>query len=141
MSFKDCLEFINKNPACTLATIDGNQPRVRGMFVLWANQDGIYFTTAKSKKLCSELNSNSNAELCFFTAKPLKSLRVTGKVEFVEDLNLKEKALEERPWLKAFGSGEPDDPNFGLIRLSHGEAFFFTMENNARESEIPRIKF
>lgn len=30
MEFKDCLKFANKNPIAWIATIEGNQLRVRG---------------------------------------------------------------------------------------------------------------
>lgn len=68
-------------------------------------------------------------------------MRVTGEVEFVEDLEVKNQALNDRPWLRAFGSGRADDPDFIVFRIAHGVAFFFTMENNLREAEIPRIRF
>lgn len=141
MDFQDCIQYINDNPACALATIDGDQPRVRGMYVMWARGDGIYFTTGAPKSFYSQLMENPKIELCFFTANPLKSLRVTGVVELITDLEVISQALEERPYLKAFGSGRPDDPGFIVFRVAHGEAHFWTWEYNMREAEIPRIRF
>jgi hypothetical protein len=34
-----------------------------------------------------------------------------------------------------------DDPSFVLLRLPHGRARFWTIQQNMRESEIPVIEF
>ncbi|HCG99572.1 MAG TPA: hypothetical protein DE036_07240 [Actinobacteria bacterium] len=141
MSFQEAIQFMQENPTCTLATADGDQPRARGMLVLWAREDGIYFTTGAPKSLYTQLRANPKVELCFYTPQPLKALRVTGEVKFVDDIALKSQALEERPFLKAFGSGTAGDPNFIIFKVANGEAFFWTMEDNLSEAEIPRIYF
>lgn len=141
MSFQECIDFIAENPGCALATMDGDQPRVRGMIPLWTREDGIYFTTSAAKNLHSQLVAQPKVELCFMRLKPLKGLRITGKVEIVHDLELKTKALEERSFLKALGIGRADDPSFVLFRVAHGEAHFWQWENNLQEAKIPRIVF
>ncbi len=142
MDFKDCIRFITETQAtCTLCTVDGDQARGRGMIPLWVNEDGIYFTTGRSKNLYEQMVANPKVELCFVILQPLKHLRVTGQVEFVEDMELKNKALAERPFLKALGMNSAEDPNFILFRMAHGEAHFWTWEDNLKEAQIPRIKF
>ncbi|MCM1566676.1 MAG: hypothetical protein FNP40_15435 [Dehalobacter sp. 4CP] len=142
MDFKDCMQFITESQAtCTLCTIEGDQPRGRGMVPLWVKDDGIYFTTAASKDLYKQLRANSKVELCFVTLQPIKHLRIMGDVEFVEDSALREKALEERPFLKALGFDTPNNPNFILFRVVNGEAHFWTWGDNLKEADIPRIKF
>lgn len=141
MDFQDCIQFIEEKPTCSLATADGDQPRVRGMVPLWVREDGIYFTTAASKDLYSQVLANPKAELCFIKMNPLKHLRITGEVEIIQDMCLKEAALEERSILKALGLERADDPNFILFRIIHGEAHFWTWADNLKESEIPRITF
>lgn len=142
MDFGDCIRFITESQAtCTLCTNDGGQPRGRGMVPLWVKEDGIYFTTASSKNLYSQLLANSNVELCFVTLQPIKHLRITGCVEFIEDIVLKTNALDERPFLKALGINTADDPNFILFRVGNGEAHFWTWEDNLKEADIPRIRF
>jgi uncharacterized pyridoxamine 5'-phosphate oxidase family protein len=68
-------------------------------------------------------------------------MRVTGDIEFVNDLELKAKLLRERPFFKALGINKPDDPLFVLFRLKKGEAFFWTMADNMKESSIQRVRF
>lgn len=65
-------------------------------------------------------------------------LRISGSVEFLHDRALKEKALNDRPFLKGFGM-TVDSPGLVLFRIAHGQANFWTMENNLKPKEY--IKF
>lgn len=62
-------------------------------------------------------------------------LRIAGKVEFVDDIKLKEKVINDRPFLKDFGI-TPQSPGLIIFKISHGQAFFWTMENNLKPKEI-----
>ena len=62
-------------------------------------------------------------------------------MKFLDDLKLKARLFEERPFLKAIGTGKPDDPMLAVFKIYTGEAHFWTMESNMRESEIEKIKF
>lgn len=68
-------------------------------------------------------------------------MRVAGSVEFIDDPALKERLVAERPWLLQIGISGPDDPKLAVFRVAHGEAYFWTMENNMREAEAPRVRF
>jgi len=35
----------------------------------------------------------------------------------------------------------PDGGDIAIFRIAHGEAYFWTMADNMRESEAPRVKF
>ena len=87
---------------------------------------------------------NPKIEACFFAPDPAgmgKMMRVAGKVEFLDDIELKTRLLEERPFLKELGSGTADDPMLSVFRIAGGEAHFWTMEDNMKEAQIQRIKF
>jgi uncharacterized pyridoxamine 5'-phosphate oxidase family protein len=43
-------------------------------------------------------------------------------VKFLDDLKLKARLLEERPFLKAIGVGKPDDPLLAVFKIHTGEA-------------------
>lgn len=68
-------------------------------------------------------------------------LNMAGKVKFLDDIALKARLLEERPFLKGTGTGKPDDPLLAVFQIYTGEAHFWKMENNMRESEIEKIRF
>jgi len=143
MNFQDCAKFANEYPVCYVATTEENQPRVRALRMWFADDKGFYFQTESVKSLCKQLKNNNKVELCFYAPGPNAGtmLRVTGKVEFVNDLAFKSKVLTDRPFLKALGIKGPEDPLLVIFHVYSGEAYFWTMANNMKEAEIERIKF
>ena len=145
MNLKECIEFANKNQICWLATAEGDQPRVRGFMLWYADEKGFYFHTGTTKKVYMQLKKNPKIEVVFFApdANQMESrmMRVAGKVKFLDDIALKARLMEERPFLKAIGTGKPDDPLLAVFQIHAGEAHFWKMENNLRESEIEKVKF
>src|SRR3989304_973212 len=87
MDFKDCVKFANENQPCYLATQDGDQPRVRALAMLYADETGFYFNTESLKNLGKQLKKNQKVEICYFAKG--QSMRVTGKVEFIDDLAIR----------------------------------------------------
>ena len=70
-----------------------------------------------------------------------RMMRVSGKVEFLQDTLLEARLFKDRPWLNDLMKTAPDDARVAIFRIAHGEAYFWTMENNMREHEAPRLKF
>ena len=140
MSYQDVLAFVRENPACFIATMDGDQPRVRGFLAVLFNDGNIYFTTGTMKRVYDQLVQNPKVELCFASQGFQKTLRISGTIEIIDDREKKQQLLNERDYLKHFG-GKADDPRFILLRLSHGKAHFWTIQQNMRENEIPGIEF
>jgi uncharacterized pyridoxamine 5'-phosphate oxidase family protein len=144
MNFQDYVKFANENRICYIATAEGNQPRVRALGMWFADEKGFYFQTESVKAICKQLKNNNKVELCFYA--PGSSdlgtiMRVAGKVEFLDDLTLKNKVLADRPFLKDVGIKGPQDPMLAIFRVYSGEAYFWTMANNMKEAEIERVKF
>ena len=136
-TFQDCISFTNENPICYLATVENDQPRVRALAFWFADETGFYFQTATMKEIPQQLEKNLNIEVCFYKQNSISEimLRIAGKAEFLHEKALKEKALEDRPFLKNFGL-TAESPALVLFRISHGEAHFWTMENNSKPKEI-----
>ncbi|MFC1864427.1 pyridoxamine 5'-phosphate oxidase family protein [Chloroflexota bacterium] len=141
MNFQDCIKFASQSRTAYFATVDGNQPRVRPIGLWFVNEQGFYFQTETVKAFYQQLNANKKVEICFHDSEARKAMRVAGEVEFVDDIDLKARVLQDRPFLKGLGIEKPEDPLLVVFRISKGEAFFWTMENNMKESEIDRIKF
>jgi uncharacterized pyridoxamine 5'-phosphate oxidase family protein len=153
MNFKDCIKFANDNATCSIATLEGDQPRVRFVELWRADNTGFYFQTESPKTFYKQLKRNPKVEVCFVirkafqheesTANPTETMtmRLTGEVEFIDDLALKAQCLKDRPFLENAGIEKPDDPILVLFRIRKGEAFFWSLANTCRESEIPRIRF
>lgn len=138
MNFNDVITFAKENPVCAFSTVEGDQPRVRGFLSVFFDDNKIYFTTAATKNVFKQLSRNPKVEI-YYSSKDFQTmLRITGTVEFVNDLPKKQKLIEERPYLKGF---EADDPIYILLRVAHGKARFWTLGNNMREDELPVIEF
>jgi uncharacterized pyridoxamine 5'-phosphate oxidase family protein len=131
LQFDDCIKFSNDNPSSYIATTEGDQPRVRGMLMWFADKTGFYYNTGATKDLYKQLQANPKVELCFFDPKSqnLKMMRVTGKAEFVNDIDLRERLVAERPFLKQMGL-TAESPGLILFRVPKGEAFFWTWDTN-----------
>ncbi len=140
MSREEVLAFIQENPACFIATMDGDQPRVRGFLTVLFGDGKLYFTTGTMKSVYDQLVKNPKVELCYHTPDYSKTLRIAGKVEIVDDLAKKQQLVNERDYLKPF-KDKADDPSFILLRLTHGKARFWTIAQNMREKDIPVIEF
>ena len=98
MTLSDCIKFARENTLCTVATIEGDQPRAR-IFMLWrANDSGFYLCTGTPKPVYKQLMANPRTELCFYKPGPDPTalgimMRVAGRVEFVNDNKLREELL------------------------------------------------
>jgi len=137
MDVKDCIKFANENEVCYLATNENDQPRVRALAFWFADQTGFYFQTGNMKPFYNQLQINPKTEVCFFKVEDSvgKMLRITGEVEFVDNKELKTKAINDRPYLKSFGLSE-NSPELILFKIPHGEAHFWTMATNLKPKEI-----
>jgi uncharacterized pyridoxamine 5'-phosphate oxidase family protein len=139
MTIQDCITFTNENPICFLATAENDQPRVRALGFWFADETGFYFQTGNIKEFPHQLRKNPKTEICFYKHDGMigtrTMLRIAGEVEFVDELKLREKALTDRPFLKKFGI-TIESPGLVLFRITHGQAHFWTMENNMKPKEV-----
>jgi pyridoxamine 5'-phosphate oxidase len=144
MDLQDCTKFATENPVCFIATTDGDQPRVRGFLLWFANEDGFYFATFSPKQVYKQLKNNPQVEVCFYNnpaeLQDAKQMRVTGKIEFLDDEELKKKIAKERGFLEQM-AGQPLEHLWEVFRIHTGEAHFWTMADVLKEPELERIKF
>jgi len=141
MSLKEYADFANENKTCYLATVEGDQPRVRALGMWYADETGFYFQAQTVKAMIKQLQTNPNVEAYFSTKDFSKAMRVSGKVKFIDDLEIKAKCIQERPFVKNFGITEPDNPLLAVFQLYTGEAYFWTFQDSMKEAQIPRVKF
>jgi uncharacterized pyridoxamine 5'-phosphate oxidase family protein len=114
------------------------------MMLWFADKTGFYFQSQSVKAFCKQLRKNNRVEVCFTNStgsKPTKVMRVTGLVEFIEDIGLKKKVFSDRAFLRTMGIKGPEDPVLVVFKIYTGEAFFWTVKDSMHESEIERIKF
>jgi pyridoxamine 5'-phosphate oxidase len=141
MDFKDCIKFANENKTCYLATVEGDQPRVRALGMWYADETGFYFQGQTVKAFYKQVQKNPKVEIYFQTQDFSRVMRVSGKAKIITDEKIKARCIEERPFIKNFGITTPDSPLLGIFQVYTGEAYFWTMADTMKEASLPRIKF
>ena len=117
---KEVYDFLKSAGTYYLATVDGDQPRVRPFGTVDIFEDKLYIQTGKSKDVSKQLAANPKAELCAF--KDGTWLRVSGELVNDDRLEAKEHMLDGYPELKAMYSA--DDGNTQVLYFKNATAVF-----------------
>lgn len=112
--------FLDEAQTYYLATVEGDQPRVRPFGTALVHGGKLYIQTGKIKPVSKQLAANPKAEICAF--KDGKWLRVSGKLVNDEDRDVKVAMLEKMPSLKAMYA--PDDGNMQMLYFKNARATF-----------------
>jgi len=143
MNVQDCIDFATQHPVCFLSTMDGDQPRVRTVLLVKADETGFYFDLLSPKRMVKQIQANPKAEVCFYNyptdLMQAKQMRVTGKMELVEDQELMKKVGSDRSFLDQL-AGQPTAPLTMIFRLCQGEARFWTFPDILKEEKLERVK-
>lgn len=132
----EIFKLMNENPVFHLATMDGDQPRIRGMLLFRADERGIIFHTASTKDVFAQIMKNPKVELCFQGHGT--QIRVTGKLECIkDDNNLREEIFNHptRKFLQAWKDNGIDNL-LQIFCLKNGVATEWTMETNFNEKQF-----
>ena len=73
-------EFLDKTRTYYLATVDGDQPRVRPFGTVLVYDGKLYIQTGKVKPVSKQLAANPKAEICAFDGQTGTWLRVSGEL-------------------------------------------------------------
>ena len=140
MNKTEIFKFLNANPVCHLATIEGDKPRVRGILMYRADEKGIIFHTGKMRDLHKQLTENPNVEMSFNNGsdEDLIQIRVSGTVELVEDSELKKEIVQKREFLKPFVEQSGYEP-LAVYRIRNGVASVWKMKTNFEPKEIVQL--
>lgn len=111
-------EFLKKCETYYLATVDGDQPRVRPFGTIDLYGGALYIQTGKVKAVSRQMKANPKVELCGMAGG--KWIRVTATVTHVDDRGAEAHMLDNYPTLKAMY--QPGDGNTEVFRLDHGIA-------------------
>jgi pyridoxamine 5'-phosphate oxidase len=136
MTKEEIIGFVNANPTCYLATVEGNIPHVRAMGMYKADERGILFQTGTIKGMYRELVKNPKIELCFNGGENI--VRISGTAEFLEDQGLKEEILKARPFLKPLVNAQGYDV-IKVFRVANAVATVWTMATNLEPMEFIKL--
>ena len=125
--------FIKECGAYFLATVDGDQPRVRPFGTIEIFEGKLYIQTGTFKPVSKQIHINPKVELCAMN-KAGKWLRVAGTLVADNRIEPKAHMLENYPELKRMYSAE--DPNTEVLYFTNATATFYSF------TEPPRtVKF
>lgn len=104
-------QFLREAGTYYLATVEGDQPRVRPFGTVLLYNGKLYIQTGKSKSVSKQLADNPKAELCAF--RDGVWVRVAGTLVNDDDRDVKIAMLDQYPELKAMYSA--DDGNTQVL--------------------------
>lgn len=125
------IEFFETNNCGYLATVEGNVPRLRPWSFLFEENGKIWFLTTNSKRVFKQLQENPFMEFSSLSSDFIHG-RIGGKIEFSNDLAIKERILTDRPLLKKI-YGSADNPLLESFYLEHGTASLYCSRKNVSE--------
>ena len=117
---EEIVKFLKEAETYYLATVEGDQPRVRPFGTAHIFEGKLYIQTGKKKDVSKQLHANPKAELCAF--KGGEWIRVAG--ELVEDdrIEARESMLDAYPALKKMYAA--DDGNTEVFYFKNGVLIF-----------------
>lgn len=129
---QEVFEFLKKAGTYYLATVEGDQPRVRPFGTVEIFEGKLYIQTGKIKDVSKQIQANPKVELCAFDNG--KWLRVAGTLVRDERIEAKEHMLAAYPSLQHMYSATDD--NTEVLYFENATATFSSF------TEAPRtIKF
>ena len=96
----EAYEFLKKCGIYYLATVEGDQPRVRPFGALDVFEGRIYFQTGKIKPVAHQLKDNPKIEMCAFDRESGAWIRVSAEAVLDERIEAQEHMLEQHHGLK-----------------------------------------
>ncbi len=119
-------QFLDEVHTYYLATVEGDQPRVRAFGTALLYDGKLYIQTGKVKPVSKQIAANPKVEICAF--KGGKWLRIAGELVNDDNRDVKVAMLDKMPSLKPMYSA--DDDNMQMLYFRNATATFssFTEE-------------
>ena len=112
--------FLDEAQTYYLATVEGDQPRVRPFGTALLYEGRLYIQTGKVKEVSKQIAANPKVEICAY--KDGKWLRIAGELVNDDCRDAKAAMLEKMPSLKAMYSA--DDDNTQVLYFKNAKATF-----------------
>jgi uncharacterized pyridoxamine 5'-phosphate oxidase family protein len=102
---KKGLKVLREIKSVTFATINGMEPSARIIDVMFVEEDGLYFLTARGKSFYRQLKSNPIVAICGINDKYV-SVRLVGDIKFCQDKLVVDKIFDLNPVMNDIYPGE-----------------------------------
>lgn len=131
----DFVKLLQKSPNGVLATQDTDKVKTRVFQFLFAEGKKVYFCTSSEKPVYSQLQANPNVSFCTYPQNFSPVLSINGKAVFVDNLDLKRRALDENPMIKNIYQ-TPDNPVFKLFYIDVSEVETFSFDEGPKSCKL-----
>ena len=112
---QQALTVIQSDRLPYLATVEGDQPRLRPIAPVKTDGFIVYIANLRAYGKTSEIEANPRVELCYLDGHN-DQVRITGIAEVVTDPQLKQEVWASSPYIHKY-MGDPDNPDFILYRV------------------------
>ena len=126
------LKFLDDAQTYYLATMEGDQPRVRPFGTALIYQDKLYIQTGKIKPVSKQLKANPKAEICAF--KDGTWVRIAGELIEDDTREVKTLMLEKMPELRKMYN--EDDNNMQMLYFKNAKVTFSSFTAPPESFEI-----
>ena len=117
---KRVYDFLKECKTYYLATVEGDQPRVRPFGTVNIFEDKLYIQTGKIKPTWKQISQNPKVELCAFNGE--KWLRLSGELVKDDRFEAKKSMLDAYPELR--GMYDENDGNTEVLYFKNATAVF-----------------
>ncbi len=119
---QEVYEFLRDCGTYYLATVDGDQPRVRPFGTVDVFEERLYIQTGKAKEVSRQIQKNAKVEIC--GCKDGKWVRVSGRLVRDDRVEAKEHMLAQYPSLQGMYSASDD--NTEVLYFEDATAVFYS---------------
>lgn len=121
-NMQEVQSYLKECGAFYIATVDGDQPRVRPFGVSEIINGRLYIMTGKVKDVFKQMDANGKFEICALKPSGSEWMRLSGTLVNDDDLAVKTEFLERNPGLKSMY--KPDDGNMAVLYITNATARF-----------------
>ena len=117
MKLEDIKDCFKQQPLMYLSTIDGSQPRVRPMALIYYKET-CWCCSVSGRPKIKQMIDNNNIEFAInaHDKEEFSTIRGRGKAVLVDDMETKKELSEAISWFSGYWKSY-DDPEFTLFRL------------------------
>jgi uncharacterized pyridoxamine 5'-phosphate oxidase family protein len=130
---REVYDFVKGCGFYFLATVDGDQPRVRPFGTVAIFEGKLYIQTGKTKDVSRQMERNPKIELCAYDGRE-KWVRIQAVAVNDDRIEVKRFMLDSYPELKGMYSAE--DPNTQVLYLKNARASFFSLSGELKTVEF-----
>ena len=123
---QEVYEFLKACGTYYLATVEGDQPRVRPFGTIDIFEDKLYIQTGKVKDVSKDMPANPKVEICAFDGQ--KWIRVAGEVVRDDRVEPKKHMLDSYPNLQALYRADDDNTEVLYLKNATATIYSFTEE-------------